>query len=260
MDVIYDWPIGTLVCGILLLSIVATEIGFRYGRRARKQQSDRDFAMTTGIKASIIGLVALLLGFSFSITSSRYSERVRLIINEANAIGTCFDRAGLLADPAKNQIRTALRRYTALRLVHYNNRPTSAEFVRTGKEMDAALRELWAGAAQAVSVDAQLANTSQIVAGANEVMDLSTVREWAMLNRLPPAVIILLGLCVVISGGMVGHSSAEAGERHPGLWIALNILIMMVVFVILDFDRPRRGLIRISQSPLVKVQEEIGGR
>ena len=62
---------------------------------------------------------------------------------------------------------------------------------------------------------------------------------------------------MVISGALVGHSSAKAGERHPGLWIALNVLIMLVVFVILDFDRPRRGLIQISQRPLIDVQEEM---
>jgi hypothetical protein len=102
-----------------------------------------------------------------------------------------------------------------------------------------------------------LAIASQIVPSANEVIDMSETREWAMLNRLPAAVVILLGLCVVISGALVGHSSAQAGERHPGLWIALNVLIMLVVFVILDFDRPRRGLIQISQRPLMEVQEEI---
>ena len=257
MNVIYEWPIAATVALILALSIAATELGFRYGTRARVTQSDRDFAMTTGMKASIIGLVALLLGFSFSITSSRFAERNRIVMEEANTISTCYDRAGLVAEPARGKIRDALRKYTAVRLEHFSQALDPEAFERTGKEMRVALAELWSGVTIAVQADPQLANTSQIVAGANAVMDISEFREWTMLNRLPAAVVVLLGLCMVISGALVGHSSAEAGERHPGLWIALNVLIMMVVFVILDFDRPRRGLIQISQKPLVEVLEEM---
>jgi len=257
MNFIYEWPIVATVALILALSIAATELGFRYGIRERVDRSDRDFAMTTGLKASIIGLVALLLGFSFSITSSRFSERTRIVMEEANTISTCYDRAGLVAEPARGQIRDALRRYTVIRIDYFKNALDDAAFARTSADMNVALAELWSGVTKAVQADPQLANTSQIVAGANEVMDIAEMREWSMLNRLPASVVVLLAVCMVISGALVGHSSAEAGERHPGLWIALNVLIMLVVFVILDFDRPRRGLIQISQRPLVEVLEEM---
>ena len=58
-----------------------------------------------------------------------------------------------------------------------------------------------------------------------------------------------------MNAALVGHAAAQAGERHPGLWLALNVLIMLVVFVILDFDRPRRGLIQVDTGPLIEVQE-----
>jgi hypothetical protein len=64
-------------------------------------------------------------------------------------------------------------------------------------------------------------------------------------------------MCIVISGALVGHSSAEAGARHPGLWLSLNVLIILVVFVILDFDRPRRGFIQVDRGPLIEVRDEM---
>jgi hypothetical protein len=255
MNIFYNSPVSIIVVLILLLSIAATEVGFRYGVNRRASRSDREFMMTTGIKASIIGLVALLLGFSFSITSSRFAQRAEMMVDEANTLTTCYDRAGLLPDPARTRIREALRRYLVFRFEYFRSEPGDEVFMQATRDMNAQLHELWAGVTEAVQADQMLALTSQIVPAASEVMDAAKTRRWAMIIRLPSSVIVLLGMCIVISGALVGHSSAEAGARHPGLWLALNVLIMLVVFVILDFDRPRRGLIQVDRGPLIEVQD-----
>jgi hypothetical protein len=85
-------------------------------------------------------LVGLLLGFSFVITSSRFNERSRLVNDEANAIGTCYLRAGLLAEPANSQIRTSLRRYTDFRLTSFERGIDPREFERLADSMHATLR------------------------------------------------------------------------------------------------------------------------
>jgi hypothetical protein len=70
--------------------------------------------------------------------------------------------------------------------------------------------------------------------------------------------VVLLALCIVICGAMIGHAVGEAGQdRHLGLSLGINVLIVMVAFVVLDFDRPRRGLIRVDQTPLVQVRESM---
>src|SRR4249920_3615011 len=114
MQAIYDWPIWIPIVTIFLLSLGASELGFRYGRSHQVSESER--GIVTTIRTSTLGLVALLLGFSFVITSGRFNDRSRLVNDEANAISTCYLRAGLLAEPAHSQIRTALRRYADLRL------------------------------------------------------------------------------------------------------------------------------------------------
>jgi hypothetical protein len=255
MNVIYDAPVSVIVVLMLLLSIAATEVGFRYGKRRMAQRSDREFTMTTGIKASIIGLVALLLGFSFSITSSRFAQRARMMVDEANALATCYDRAGLLRDPARTRIRAALRRYLGFRFEYFRSDPGDEVFKRATLGMNAELRELWAGVTEAVQADQMLVLTSQIVPAASQVSDEAMTRQWATIIRLPSSVVVLLGMCIVISGALVGHSSAEAGARHPGLWVSLNVLIILVVFVILDFDRPRRGFIQVDRGPLIEVRD-----
>jgi hypothetical protein len=63
---------------------------------------------------------------------------------------------------------------------------------------------------------------------------------------------------VLVSGLLLGHSSGQAGRRHAGLWVASNLILALVLFVVLDFDRPRRGLIRVDQRPLIELNAAIG--
>jgi hypothetical protein len=262
MDMIYDWPTWVLVVSVLALMFAANEIGYRLGRVRHGEEPERAHAVSNALKASILGLVALLLGFSFSITSSRFQQRQRLVLDEANAIGTCYLRAELLAKDKKaelsgKRIRESLRSYTNLRLEHFERALESSEFQRTTKAMDTILVELWSAVEDGVTMDHELARTSQIVPAANEVIDLSATRAWASHNHLPPSVLLLLAACMGVSSGLMGHSSGQVGRRHLGLWIALNVLVMLVLFVVLDFDRPRRGLIQVNHAPLIELRESM---
>ena len=255
MTVIYDWPIWVPLVTLLIISLASTELGFRRGRAQQVTDSERDILST--IRTSTLGLIALLLGFSFAITSNRFNERSRLVMDEANAIGTCYLRAGLLAEPASGEIRAALRRYTDLRIESFARGIDQREFDRLADHMHAALDELWTGVTHAVSTDRNVALASAIVPAANEVVDLSTTREWIRRYHMPAAVVLLLALSITICSAMVGHALGEAGRRRVGLSLGFNLLIILVVFVVLDFDRPRRGLIRVDQTPLIQLRESM---
>ena len=75
MDIIYNWPMWILVAGVLALMFAANEVGYRFGRARQAEEPDRSHNVSGGLKASIFGLVALLLGFSYSMTSSRFNQR-----------------------------------------------------------------------------------------------------------------------------------------------------------------------------------------
>jgi hypothetical protein len=92
---------------------------------------------------------------------------------------------------------------------------------------------------------------------ANEVIDLSSTRAWAGRNHLPAPVLTLLLASVLVYSLLLGHSSGQAGRRHVGLWLASNLILALVMYVVLDVDRPRRGLIRVDQTPLVELESTI---
>ncbi|PQO31515.1 hypothetical protein [Blastopirellula marina] len=254
MAVIYDLPTWVIVLGVLVLSFAANELGFRFGSRKGLDETERSRAVSNGLKASILGLVALLLGFSYSSTSSRYYQRQRMALDEANAIGTCYLRAGLLSLPESTSIRLHLKRYTQLRLDYFVNGLQREVMMEDENAMAEELTALWAQVEAAADHQPDKVRLSQIVPAANSVIDLNSMRAWSVRNPLPVSILILLAICLVVSGGIMGHSSGQVGKRFLGLWFCLNILVTLVLFVVLDFDRPRRGLIQVDHTPLVELE------
>lgn len=258
LDVLHEWPTWVIVVPILFLMLLASELGFRQGRAAFRNETDLSRTVSNAFKGSIFALVALLLGFSFSATTNRYDLRQRLVIDQANAVGTCHQRAGLLEPESRSRIRGLLRKYVDTRVELHREPQTVGETFALQLEIDRLLDQLWKAVELAYQREPDTVRNSLIIPAANEVCDLSSTRLWANRNHLPDAVLVLLLACVVISSLLLGHSSGQSGARHIGLWVASNVLFSLVLFVILDFDRPRRGLIRVDQTPMLELQSNLG--
>jgi hypothetical protein len=252
---LYDSPTWLIAVGLLFALSAANEIGFRFGVRSRERETESSRAAAATLKGSVFGLVALLLGFSFSATTARYDLRHRLVLDQANAVGTCHLRAGLLEESSRDRIRAALRRYVRAHLDYAASDP--AALPRIAGDVDRILAELWAAVEEANRKAPDAVRNSLLIPAANEVIDLSSTRNWAGRNHLPSPVLVLLMASVFVSSLLLGHSSGQAGRRHFGLWLASNLILVLVMYVVLDFDRPRRGLIRVDQTPLVELEAAI---
>lgn len=257
MTFLTDAPTGALTLGLATLMFAGNELGFRLGLSQRRDETESSRAVSNALKGSIVGLVAFLLGFTFSMTTSRHDLRRKVVLDEANSIGTCHLRAGLVAEPEKTIIRKALREYVDARLEYFDKGLDPAEVRRAGKHMDRSLRVVWTAVEEVSRKQPEMLRTSQLVPATNDVIDQGGVRSWAVGNHIPAPVMALLMLCVVVSCTLLGHSSGQSGRRHAGLWSAFNILLAMLFFLVLDFDRPRRGLIQVDHTPLLDLKESL---
>jgi hypothetical protein len=257
MTPVYQAPIWIPVIAVFVFMFVMNEVGYRLGKSRDADEPERSRPVTGTLKTTVMGLVALLMGFTYAMASNRFDNRQRLVVDEANAIGTCDLRARLLAEPAKSQIRTALRRYTELRIDRFEHALDPGEYDRIEAAMHAALMNLWSGVEDGVKADKELARTIELVPAANTLIDVSALDNWANHTRVPTTVLGLLAICMVVSSAIVGHWSGQVGRRHFWLWTTMNILVVLVFFMVLDYDRPRRGFIRVSQQPLVELLEQL---
>lgn len=254
---LYDMPTWVIVSGLLIVTLVANEAGFRFGLRRQSRESELSRTVSNALKGSVFALVALLLAFSYSATSGRYDMRQHLVLEQANAVGTCYLRAGLLGDEPRIAIRETLRQYIDARIEHFGTPSHDARSEQLQREMDRLMTELWTHVEVANRADPEAVRNSLIVPAANEVIDLTSTRSWANRNHLPDPVLVLLFGSVMISSVLLGHSSGQAASRHVGLWLASNLVFVLILYVVLDFDRPRRGVIQVDQTPLIELRASL---
>jgi hypothetical protein len=235
--------------GLLVALLVAVEAGYRVGRRrAADADSPPSGGQVGAIQGAMLGLLGLLLGFSFAGAASRFIERQDLIVQEANAIGTAYLRADMIPEPNASQVRQVLAEYVAHRL-------EASKHLAEGlppnfqAEIAAYHARLWGAAKDGVLARPEMAVA--VLDPVNEVIDLHSTRLAAGRKHLPKVVLGLLVACSLLSMAVLGYGCGiGGGGRWPWLNGALAILIAAALWTTIDLDHPRAGLIRLSDAPL----------
>jgi hypothetical protein len=178
------------------------------------------------------------------------------VVDEANAIGTAYLRAQLLPPPAAQEIADALRRYVDVRLARDGQRIDEAALRETITETERLHDYLWARAVKAAQQDPS-AITGLFVAALNEVIDLHTLRLAAFRNHVPESVFLLLYFVTAMAMAVTGYVAGLGGHRSLWPTAATALLVAIVIFVIMDLDRPRRGLITVSQQSLIDLRDSL---
>lgn len=109
-------PLGGLLVATVAIVLASLEGGYRLGiYRHKRSESEKELPVGEMVAATL-GLLAFLLAFTFSFAASRYENRKQLVLDEANAVGTAWLRAGLLTEPESAESRSLLREYVAVRV------------------------------------------------------------------------------------------------------------------------------------------------
>jgi hypothetical protein len=238
-----------IAIGLLFGVFAALEVGYRLGRHHLAVGGTAPSSGQIGaIQAAMLGLLGLLLGFSFAGAQSRFVDRQDLVVKEANAIGTAHRRADLLPDPDASQMRQVLAEYVAYRL-------KASQHIGTGLEPAAEAEaarfhaRLWQVAKDGSLTRPELAKA--VLDPVNAVMDLHAARTAARRRHLPFVVLLLLISCSMLSMSVIGYGcGVNAGARWPWLNGSLAILIAAALWTTIDLDHPRAGLIHLSDESL----------
>jgi hypothetical protein len=257
-EYLYDVNSG-LIAAVLFVSMAAAiELGYRIGGRKKPFANEAAREHINGIQGSILGILALLLGFTFSLALQRFDSRSEGVVDEANAIGTAYLRVQLLPQAMRQEIQGRFRDYVDLRIQESSMTPAASA------ERDALLAKttnlqtaLWADARQGIAADPNIYAPALFVESVNQLIDSFGKRTAALNRHVPEVVLLLLFATFLMAGGIVGFSSGIAGHRPSLVSYMMVALIVVLVFIILDLDRPRRGLIQVSQSSMVALQTAI---
>jgi hypothetical protein len=242
-----------LISGVLFASmLIAIEVGYILGRRVETRANESSRTHVVAIQASLLGVLALLLGFTFSLSLQRFDSRSQAVVDEANAIGTTYLREQLLHTTINDEVRTLLRRYVDLRVqagtVSLDNEAQRhAIIAKTNKVLD----DLWGYARRVADEDGRAVSAGLFIQSVNDLIDSYGRRDAALSQHVPELVLFLLYGTFLMTGSVVGYASGVAGHRPPLVAYIMVMLIVVLTFIIVDLDRPRRGLIRVDQTSLI---------
>ena len=232
-----------LFVGMLILLNVGRRIG------ARHLASDPKGARTgTGtIEAAVFALLGLLIAFTFSGAVSRFDDRRHLIVEEANAIGTAYLRLDLLSADAQPTLRQEFRRYVEYRLAVFRKLP---DLEAAKAELDKATKQqqiIWARAvAASQSQGASPAAPMLLLPALNQMIDITTTRGMALQLHPPLIIFGMLFLVALASALLAGYAMAGGKDRKWLHVFGFALVIALTVYVILDIEFPRAGLIRVD--------------
>ena len=249
-----DHRLISLVMVALLLA--ASELGYRLGL-ANEGAPDSTRTLMSGTGAAMLGLLGLLLGFALSMAIARWDTRRDVIVEEANAIGTLSLRAGLLEDPLRDQLREALRAYSDARIALGGSRDR-LDLLRTARSESEALHaEIWSVVERANQPTTTNATLASLISAANDLIDLHELRLASLENHLPPALFFLLLAIGVLSVAFLAWSFGAASHRSRAPMLLLALLMGAVLLLIMDVNRPQRGMVDVGVAPLERAEESI---
>jgi hypothetical protein len=235
-----------------VLIFAAAEIGCRLGAVSPDRDNERVRAHITTIQSALLGLLALLIGFTFSISLSRYDARRDLLLGEANAIGTTALRAQFLPEGHAATAIALLKDYTDTRFIY------SPKDERPSREAgQALLSKLWAEAVFAAGQDPKSVPAGLFAQSLNDVIDFNEKRRIANRNRVPEVAFLLLFGLSAVAVGLTGYGAGLVGTRQRVPNAIMAVSIALVIMLIADLDRPRRGLITVDQQALTDVRDSL---
>jgi hypothetical protein len=230
----------------LILILGAGEVGHWLGERAAL----RGAPGVSTLEAAILGLLALMIGFTFSMALARFEARRDGVVIEAAAIGTTALRARLLPTPHDRETVKLLRDYVQLRL-DLARRPVSLqEFNAEISRSNAIQNALWRQARAVAAKDNAMVPTGLFLQSLNEMIDDQEKRLAALNNRLPAIIVIALYGVSIVGIGFAGYGSGVETKRSRVPVHLMGILVAAMVLLIQDIDRPGAGFIKVSQQSM----------
>ena len=243
----FTW-VATLLTIVLFGGMLITfEIGRRVGVRRLAFDPDGLAKGAGAADGAVFALLGLLLAFTFSGAASRFEDRKWFINSEANAIGTAYLRLDLLPEEAQPPLRDLFRRYVDNRAKVYRDAQTMDEVTARLAEGVALQNEIWKQAMAAMRLPGASTQATMLLTPAlNEMIDITATRAMATQNHPPHIIFILLAALSLVGALLVGYGTSTNKDRAWFHHVTFALVISMAIYVIVDLEYPRLGLIKID--------------
>lgn len=240
--------------GLFAGMLLCLEVGRRVGRQWAVGEAEGTIPGTGAVEGAIFALFGLLVAFTFSGAATRFEERKHMVVEEADEISTAWLRLDLLPEPTRSTLHDLFRRYLDSRIETYRRLPDIAAAEQELAHSQKLQNEIWAQAVGGTSRKGDTATTQLVLSALNAMFDITTARTWA--TRTHPPRVIFATLFVLALGCAFLAGLGMSRAKSP-LWIHMigfAAICSFTVWVIIEIEYPRLGLVRVDATDQVLVE------
>jgi hypothetical protein len=244
---LYSTDAIILVSFLFVLMVAFTYFGRQFGKSRMTDESKDNPGNRVAI-TSLYALFGLILAFTFGMSGARYEARKQVIIEESNCISTAYLRISLYPDSLQPLFRDDFRNYLEARIAYFDAGKNMEELKKSLRYADSISTRIWS---RATYIEKNSSNPVQyllMIPALNEMIDITNTRLYSEINRIPDSILLMLLLLSVSSAFVSGYISAVSKKFDWFIAVAFCILTSVVIYFILDLDRPRRGIINLNMS------------
>lgn len=245
------WMIGaTIFLGMIITAVIGYSLRQRH---AKEGEITGDFQEGFMVSA-VMGLLALLVGFTFSLAIDRFDTRRDRVLVEANAIGATYLRTQLLDEPYRARISKLLVDYIDNRVTLGESDPGPQQNIMLAKN-DRQIHDLWSATVAAFPSMKGYDFSSSYLETMNLLIDMDAARKVGRTSHVPAAVLVVLFSCQFIAAGVMAY--VLVGRRGRQSAALLFLLFGVSLMLVIDIDRPTSGSVTESQEPIIRLQASI---
>ncbi|MCI4442228.1 MAG: hypothetical protein JHC39_01875 [Lentimicrobium sp.] len=240
-SLLFDLDALYIVIILFLSMLAAIWIGYKIGLKKTKTDNKN-----SEISSALLGLLALILGFTFAMSGSRYENRKNNLIDEANCIGTAVLRSDIYPDSLKNEFKKDFETYLNSRRDYYLLDNDEVNLNTSLKQSAVASDKLWNRAAFYAKDKDYFIQSNMMLPALNAMFDSASKSNMVLNSKVPETIVYLTLIFSIIISFFIGYNSGLDKKISKKFVLGFCFLICVVIFITLDLDRPRRGLIKLD--------------
>jgi hypothetical protein len=210
----------------------------------------KNYKLKTGefgiIETSLYGLLALLLAFTFNMASDRYDSRREDLTEETNSIVSTSLCLSLYPDSTKKQLNSLLNDYLKSRIDLYSANRVQTAMKNAIELSNRSSNQMWDLAARFAYLPEYQTVSRLTLQTISDMKSIATRREKAFEERVPDTIMLLLFIMIIICSFYLGFLVQLDSIRSWITIVGFLLFSIMVIYVIIDLDRPQRGLITVE--------------
>lgn len=243
------FPVWLIAVIVFVFMMIFIRIGIGYRRYEIRKGKEKAFGGLGSLENSMLTLLGLLLAFTFGMAINKFENRRKTIVEESNAIGTAILRCDLYPDSTRLKLRKLFEPYVEWRINYYNAGNDEEKVHEALAHASTYSQLIWNEAAAQPTNMENLVRNSQMIPALNSMIDVVSVRDADRIANIPPLIMLVLILMTFTGSFLVGYDQSSA-RRSKVFLIGFAFMTAISIYLILELDKPRSGLINLHDTEL----------